>query len=127
MPSANRTVTPFAGDIVRREMCAFIPGYFKFIAETEVTVQSIIQFMRGMRVIVAVHPTDIFVYQKCVAYVFLFCFCAGVMYCFKLLAYFVGCFLLEVFNQFFFCWLRDCVVVSERASREGGEMDGGSL
>ena len=64
MPSANRTVTPFAEDIVRHEMCAFVPGYFKFIAETEVTVQSILQFMRGMRVVVAVHPTDIFVYQR---------------------------------------------------------------
>lgn len=54
----------FAQDVVRGEMCAFVPGYFMFIAETKVTVQSVLHFMPGMRVVVAVHPSDAHVYGR---------------------------------------------------------------
>ena len=55
---------PFHDEVVRGELCAFLPGYFQFIAETEVTIRSVVHFMPGMRVVVAVHPTDFPVYQK---------------------------------------------------------------
>ncbi|CAM9634328.1 unnamed protein product, partial [Scytosiphon promiscuus] len=59
----NAAVTPFV-KIVRSDICAFIPGYFKFISETRVSVESIATFMPGMRVVVAVHPSDSHVYRK---------------------------------------------------------------
>lgn len=57
-------ITPFVETMARADMCAFVSGYFKFIAETEVTVLSILTFMPGMKVVVATHPGDFYVYQK---------------------------------------------------------------
>lgn len=61
---AKFAAIPFNDDVSRGEMCAFIPGYFQFIAETEVTIKSVVHFMPGMRVVVAVHLSDFPVYQK---------------------------------------------------------------
>ena len=64
MEDEDSASIPFHGDVTRGDMCAFIPGYFQFIAETEVSIQSVVHFMPGMRVVVAVHLNDFSVYQK---------------------------------------------------------------
>lgn len=58
------TVTPFVEELVRADTCAFVPGYFKYINETEATVLSILTFMPGMRVVVPAHERDFYVYQR---------------------------------------------------------------
>lgn len=125
MPSANRTVTPFAEDIVRHEMCAFVPGYFQFIAETEVTVQSIIQFMRGMRVVVAVHPTDLYVYQRCVLARRVLCVCLACL-CACVLAWLRArvCLLARLRASVRAC-LNDCLVAWLRACGRASNTNGG--
>ena len=47
-------------------MCAFVPGFFKYINETEATVLSVLTFMPGMRVVVPSHERDFYVFQKLV-------------------------------------------------------------
>lgn len=64
LPPLDPAMTPFGKGILRGELCAFVPGYFQFIAETEATVQSVVHFMRGMRIRVAVHPHEFYVYNK---------------------------------------------------------------
>lgn len=54
----------FAVNITRGEMCAFVPGYLEFLAETNLTVSSIDLFMPGMKIAVTTHPIDFHVYNR---------------------------------------------------------------
>ena len=64
MIEETKTVTPFVRKLVRADMCAFVPGFFKYINETEATVLSVLTFMPGMRVVVPAHERDFYAYQK---------------------------------------------------------------
>lgn len=57
-------VDGFPGGLKRTHICAFIPGYFEFLPETDITVSSIVQFMPGMRIVIATHPMDFHVYNR---------------------------------------------------------------
>lgn len=54
----------FAVNVTRGEMCAFVPGYLEFLAETNLTVSSINIFMPGMKIAVLTHPIDFHVYNR---------------------------------------------------------------
>lgn len=54
----------FIGDIIRDNICIFIPGYFEFFHETRVGVASIETFMPGVRVAIATHPMDYHVFHR---------------------------------------------------------------
>lgn len=56
--------TPFREDLLRGDICAFLPGHFRFIQETIVSVKSIVHFMPGMRTVVAVHPNHFYAFNK---------------------------------------------------------------
>lgn len=51
-------------DLVRGNLCAFVPGYFQFGRETQVSVRSIVHFMPGMRVVVPTHPNHFYAFNK---------------------------------------------------------------
>lgn len=55
---------PYTKDLVRGDICAFTTGYFVFLAETAVSVKSIVHFMPGMRVIVATDPAYFSVFNR---------------------------------------------------------------
>lgn len=46
------------------ELCAFIFGHDLFVSETFVTAKSIIHFMPGMRISVAVDPRHYWLYSR---------------------------------------------------------------
>ncbi|CAM9729877.1 unnamed protein product [Scytosiphon promiscuus] len=57
---------PYGKDLVRGDLCAFMTGYFIFLAETEASVRSLAHFMPGMRVRVAVDPIYFSVFNRTV-------------------------------------------------------------
>lgn len=58
------STTEYIGTTTHGHMCAFLQGYFEFLAETRVSVASILDFMPGMRVAIATHPRDFHAYQR---------------------------------------------------------------
>ena len=63
--AARGTSTPvFGGSITRAQICAFIPGYFAFLAETTVAVSSVAEFMPDMKVAIATSPSDFHVFTR---------------------------------------------------------------
>lgn len=54
----------YTDDIRRGQLCAFLPGYFEFLGESNLTVRSIQHFMPGMRVAVATSTLDFHVYNR---------------------------------------------------------------
>lgn len=54
----------FTKDVTRGQMCAFMPGYAVHLAETTVSVLSVLRFMPGMRVVVSAHPSDFDEYRR---------------------------------------------------------------
>lgn len=63
-PVETKTITPFVQKLVRADMCAYVPGYFKHINETEATVLSVLTFMPGMQVVVPSHQRDFYVFER---------------------------------------------------------------
>lgn len=55
---------PFVGDIARGNICAFIAGNADTVDQLEVTVTSILQFVPGMRVAVAVEAESLETYRR---------------------------------------------------------------
>ena len=55
---------PFTQNVARGELCAFLPGYLEFLAETNVTVNSILEFMPGVRVSIATGIYDFHAYNR---------------------------------------------------------------
>lgn len=55
---------PFTTHIKRGELCAFMIGHGHFIRETQVSVESVIQFMPGMTIAVAVRNEVYSVYNR---------------------------------------------------------------
>ncbi|CAM9111525.1 unnamed protein product [Hapterophycus canaliculatus] len=64
----DQAQTVHSGTVLRGEMCGFLRGYFEFLAETEVAVSSILQFMPGMRVGIATYPRDYHVFNRTVGH-----------------------------------------------------------
>lgn len=62
--STNPGLKPFFGDIVRGNICIFIPGYFDLFHETRVTMSSISTFMPGVTMVIATHPMDYHVFNR---------------------------------------------------------------
>lgn len=50
--------------MTRGELCAVLPGYLEFFAEINVSVHSILDFMPGMRVVIATNVYDFHVYNR---------------------------------------------------------------
>ncbi|CAM9650691.1 unnamed protein product, partial [Ectocarpus sp. 12 AP-2014] len=61
---ADPSTTQYIGTITRGDMCAFLQGYFELLAETRVSVASILDFMPGMRVAIATHPSDFHAFHR---------------------------------------------------------------
>ncbi|CAM9352251.1 unnamed protein product, partial [Ectocarpus sp. 13 AM-2016] len=61
---ADPSTTNFIGTTTHGHMCAFLQGYFELLAETRVSVASILDLMTGMRVAIATHPRDFHAYQR---------------------------------------------------------------
>ncbi|CAM9442866.1 unnamed protein product [Ectocarpus sp. 4 AP-2014] len=61
---ADPSRTTHIGTTTRGHMCAFLQGYFELLAETRVSVDSILDFMPGMRVAIATHPRDFHAYHR---------------------------------------------------------------
>ena len=57
---------PFSGTLVRSNLCAFVAGRQDDLGHLEVTVRSIVQFVPGMRVVVAAADDCLDVYERCV-------------------------------------------------------------
>lgn len=55
---------PYTDDISRGQLCAFVPGYFEYLSETNLTVRSIQRFMPGMKVAIATAALDFHVYNR---------------------------------------------------------------
>eukprot|EP00752_Nemacystus_decipiens_P010095 g8996.t1 len=56
----------FTQNVARGELCVFLPGHLEFLAETNVTVNSILQFMPGVRVSIATGIYDFHAYNRTV-------------------------------------------------------------
>ena len=54
----------FIGNITYSNICIYVPGYFEFFHETQLTVNSIFAFMPGVRVVIATHPMDYHVFYR---------------------------------------------------------------
>lgn len=54
----------FTKDTKRGEICAFIEGRADQVLQTDVTVQSILEFLPGLRVAVAVEPESLALYER---------------------------------------------------------------
>ncbi|CAM9484581.1 unnamed protein product [Scytosiphon promiscuus] len=55
---------PFTDDITRGNLCVFVPGYLHQRSFAEVTVESVLHFMPGVRVAIAVDPSEMDDYQQ---------------------------------------------------------------
>lgn len=55
---------PFVGGIERDNICAFIGSDFGLLEETEVSVKSVMEFMPGVRVAIAVAEEDLAVFEQ---------------------------------------------------------------
>lgn len=62
----NPATIPFIGDIIRENICIFIPGYFEFFHEVRIALATISTFMPGVRVVIATHPMDYHVFHRSV-------------------------------------------------------------
>ncbi|CAM9840562.1 unnamed protein product [Scytosiphon promiscuus] len=60
--------TAFTHDVKRGEICAFIQGGPGRLQQTEVTVQSILEFVPGIRVAVATEPGSLAAYESAVGF-----------------------------------------------------------
>ena len=60
----NSSGIPFIGDVRRGNICIFTSGYFDFFHETRLLVETIMEFMPGVKVAVATHPMDYHVYNR---------------------------------------------------------------
>lgn len=54
----------FASGLVRGELCAFVSSGAEVIGETDATVRSVLTFMPGVRVAIAVSEKDFFLFQR---------------------------------------------------------------
>ncbi|CAM9484511.1 unnamed protein product [Scytosiphon promiscuus] len=54
---------PFTDDVLRGNLCVFVPGYLHQRSFAEVTVESVLRFMPGVRVAVAADPSEMDDYQ----------------------------------------------------------------
>lgn len=54
----------FTENLVRSDLCAFMSAYHTFLPEALVAVKSIQRFMPGMRVAIAVHPSEFSVFNR---------------------------------------------------------------
>jgi len=54
----------FTKDTKRGEICAFIEGRADQVLQTDVTVQSVLEFLPGLRVAVAVEPESLEAYER---------------------------------------------------------------
>ncbi|CAM9820997.1 unnamed protein product [Ectocarpus fasciculatus] len=61
---ADPSITEYIGTTTHGHMCAFLQGYFELLAETRVSVASILDLMPGMRVAIATHPRDFHAYYR---------------------------------------------------------------
>lgn len=61
---ASSASLPFTHELVRGDLCAFIGGRAGEVEQTRVTVESILEFMPGMRVAVAVEPESFDAYDR---------------------------------------------------------------
>lgn len=57
-------MTPFTKGVTRGDICAFIYGFFVFLSEVSVTVESILHFMPGMRIAISTDPGHFSVYNR---------------------------------------------------------------
>jgi len=60
----NPGAITFIGNITHGNICVYVPGYFEFFHETQLTVNSIFAFMPGVRVVIATHPMDYHVFYR---------------------------------------------------------------
>lgn len=54
----------FTEDISRGQICAFLPGYFEFLAECRLSVVSILHFMPGIPVVVPTSQLDFHAFNR---------------------------------------------------------------
>ncbi|CAM9164100.1 unnamed protein product [Ectocarpus sp. 6 AP-2014] len=57
---------PFAEDVERHRVCAFVAGTASQVDQIEVTVSSVLEFVPGMRVVVAAEADAVDVYERAV-------------------------------------------------------------
>lgn len=57
----------FTADVKRGEICAFVEGHADRVLQTEVTVQSVLEFVPGVRVAVAAEPDSLAEYERLVS------------------------------------------------------------
>ena len=60
----DAAATEYVAGIKRGDLCAFMLGYFDFLPETNVSVQSVLQFMPGMRVTIVTDRRDFSVFNR---------------------------------------------------------------
>ncbi|CAM9279034.1 unnamed protein product, partial [Ectocarpus sp. 12 AP-2014] len=65
---SNHSTAVFVGSTTINQMCVFLRGYFDLLAETRLSVSSVLEFMPGMRVAVATHPRDFQVFNRTLGY-----------------------------------------------------------
>ena len=63
--TAKSARLPFTHDLARGDLCAFLGGKAGEVEQTRVTVESILEFMPGMRIAVAVEPDCFDAYDRC--------------------------------------------------------------
>ena len=61
---ADATVLPYANDLVRGNLCAFVSSSAEVIGETDATVRSVLTFMPGMRTAIAVSDQDLSLFKR---------------------------------------------------------------
>lgn len=62
--SARSADLSFTHDLARGDLCAFIGGNADELEQTSITVESILEFMPGMRVAVATEPDSFDAYDR---------------------------------------------------------------
>lgn len=55
---------PYMQDVRRGQICAFITGHSFFVMETKVTVESVIHFMPGMRIVVVTQAEEVSIFER---------------------------------------------------------------
>ena len=55
---------PYVNDITRGQLCAFMIGFAPFVRETQVSAESVAQFMPGMRIAIAAHAEDVSLFER---------------------------------------------------------------
>lgn len=62
--NGNPGDTIFTEDIKHSQLCAFMPGYFEFLGESELTVLSVLHFMPGIQMVIPTSFMDFHVFNK---------------------------------------------------------------